>query len=481
MILLCFCAIPILLVQNSSTQVYTSSAIAQSEDFLSSQDAAEATSQLLLSLDSYVRNLIYNSVRLCALIISSVAVGVYALWVFLDRSWQNTWDYTLIATGLLCLCFTVYLSTGLPFAPDFGNFSFSMTSLFQGATLAAFFLLISLHLTQGRIMMSAISLCMLLSILLDILYPLFHHTAPVLINQLPQYTALLGFLLALSFSILNWRTSSGFLVCFTPLSVFWLLLYLLYTLIAPGISLTALLIQGELHSFLEPLIHILVASSIVAKGIVLIQSELVRNRSRRLMEQQLALTSASYDHLKKENTKTLVLRHDMLKHFYLLRQTTTDPDTVAYLDELIGETEQVRPTIVSGNPSIDIILNAKLTVLGDQGIPLHLVRTSAPQRFPLSEREICSVFMNIMDNALEALSRYSGDTPYLKLDFSVNHNFFVFLCENATPSAPPEPRQGHGLGLTIIQNIVEKHGGTLVITHAEEVFSLRLAIPLDAD
>ena len=50
-----------------------------------------------------------------------------------------------------------------------------------------------------------------------------------------------------------------------------------------------------------------------------------------------------------------------MKHFLLLRQTTTDEKTAAYLDELIGENEKIRPVVQSGNEMMNLILNSKLS------------------------------------------------------------------------------------------------------------------------
>ena len=44
--------------------------------------------------------------------------------------------------------------------------------------------------------------------------------------------------------------------------------------------------------------------------------------------------------MRRQNEQVMMLRHDMLKHFRLLRQTTSDKKTAEYLDELVGENEK---------------------------------------------------------------------------------------------------------------------------------------------
>ncbi len=78
---------------------------------------------------------------------------------------------------------------------------------------------------------------------------------------------------------------------------------------------------------------------------------------------------------------------------------------VDYLDDLIGQNEKVPSVIQSGNEMLDIILNSKLSAAADAGVEVRLTRTHAPRQLPLTDTELCSLIMNIMnimDNAMEA-------------------------------------------------------------------------------
>ena len=76
-----------------------------------------------------------------------------------------------------------------------------------------------------------------------------------------------------------------------------------------------------------------------------------------------------------------------------------------YLDDLIGQNEKVPSVVQSGNEMLDIILNSKLSAAADAGVEVRLTRTHAPRQLPLTDTELCSLIMNIMnimDNAMEA-------------------------------------------------------------------------------
>ena len=180
-----------------------------------------------------------------------------------------------------------------------------------------------------------------------------------------------------------------------------------------------------------------------------------------------------------------MLRHDMAKHLSLLRQMTGEPEVAAYLDELIGQNEKIRPVIQSGNEMLDIILNGKLSAAADAGINVEIVRMQAPEKLPLSDAELCSLLVNIMDNAVAAASAAGVEQPYIRLDAHLKSGFFVFSCKN---SAAREWMQGkkeqetgptHGLGLKIIRQISERYGDLMETERGTDDYKVMLAIPLD--
>ena len=63
----------------------------------------------------------------------------------------------------------------------------------------------------------------------------------------------------------------------------------------------------------------------------------------RLLAQRGELAKSSYEVLRRQHEQVMMLRHDTMKHFQVLRQTISDEKAAAYLDELIGENEKIRP------------------------------------------------------------------------------------------------------------------------------------------
>ena len=176
----------------------------------------------------------------------------------------------------------------------------------------------------------------------------------------------------------------------------------------------------------------------------------------------------------------MMLRHDMMKHFRLLRQTTSDEKTAEYLDELMGENEKIHPVVQSGNEILDIILNGKLSAAADAGITVELARTQAPDKLPLTDAELCSLIMNLLDNAIEAASATGVKRRYIKLDMHIRNSFFVFTCENGTTLewVSKETTPGRGLGLKVVRQIVERYGNLLKTEYGDDYYKVAVLLPL---
>ena len=216
-----------------------------------------------------------------------------------------------------------------------------------------------------------------------------------------------------------------------------------------------------------------------------VHREIVRRTESRLLSERQELAQASYETMRQQHEQVMILRHDMAKHLSLLRQMTGETAVAGYLDELIGQNEKIRPVVQSGNQILDIILNGKLAAAADAEIKVEIVRMQAPEKLPLSDAELCSLLVNIMDNAVAAASAPGVEQPYIRLDAHLKSGFFVFSCENSATwewiqradGQETEPKQG--LGLKIIRQISQRYGDLMETERGSDFYKVVLAIPLD--
>ena len=128
---------------------------------------------------------------------------------------------------------------------------------------------------------------------------------------------------------------------------------------------------------------------------------------------------------------------------------------------------------------LDILLNGKLSQAISAGVRVELLRCHAPESLPLSDAELCSAVVNLMDNAFTAAAAPDVKVPYIRLDMHVKNNFFIFRLENSMGQVPKKsPAPGHGLGLRIVRRILEGHGDMIEVEQIGDKCKVTFAVPL---
>lgn len=314
-----------------------------------------------------------------------------------------------------------------------------------------------------------------------------------LVGFFPQQVGFFALVLALSAGVVEWRRGNRFFRLFLPLSLGCLLGYL-------GIMLVYHIYLDDLAQAFARLRYMVwpdfvlwkleatvLPAAFVAMCVSLVEQEMRLRLELSLLEERNEMAEASYKNLQSQSEQVMMLRHDMTKHMTLLRSMIGDksPQAVDYLDELIGQEKAIRSVVRSGNDVLDTILNGKLGPAVDLGIRVEVVRSQAPGHLPLSDAELCSLVMNIIDNAVAAAGAPGVEEPYIRLDMHIKNGFFVFACENAALKTTQEkdntkktvPR--HGLGLKIIRQVAGRWGNLLKTEWGEHSYKVTIAIPLN--
>lgn len=237
-------------------------------------------------------------------------------------------------------------------------------------------------------------------------------------------------------------------------------------------------------------------SGVISIIIELVEKETARRTENAVLTARNRLAMESYENLCRQSEEIMMIRHDTMKHYTVLHtMAKQNPEQLTeYLEELIEKMNEIRPVVQSGNQMLDIIINSKLNIAAEKDISVEIVRSQAPEKLPLTHTQVCSLFTNILDNAIAAASLSNAEKPYIKLDFHCKNNNFVFLCENSMDqrkcnfdSQPDNskaqqqkiPMKNHGYGLKIIRRIMKNFDDMIDIETDKNVFKLSIIIPLD--
>lgn len=194
-----------------------------------------------------------------------------------------------------------------------------------------------------------------------------------------------------------------------------------------------------------------------------------------------------YDEIDRRYNESRKIRHDINNHLLALRFMIEKGD-VKGASKYIGEvSEQLDMSIMpvkTGSDVLDALLYQKTVQAKEKGIELSVQMECPPGKNNISDYDLCGIFGNIIDNALEA-SR-NVEKPSIKLFVGSQHNMLFISCENAYLGelrkkgnvfhTTKESSHIHGIGLKRVKELAEKNGGDISINSENNRFIIEILL-----
>lgn len=227
-------------------------------------------------------------------------------------------------------------------------------------------------------------------------------------------------------------------------------------------------------------------------AVVLMMSVLVFNMNRQYeVEKELAKLKSEQAELLERDYATLnhayainaKLFHDFHNHIGALRQLLLHEkykEAVQYLDELQEPVQEMTDTVLTGDETVDYLINSKAAIATSQGIQLQ-TQVEFPRHTNIRSADLCTILGNLLDNALEAALQVSEpEQRFIQLTIRRINQMLVIKVENSF-SAPPIKGNGllkttkeesglHGWGLKSAQTAAEKYDGMVQTTYTGNIF-----------
>ena len=200
--------------------------------------------------------------------------------------------------------------------------------------------------------------------------------------------------------------------------------------------------------------------------------------------------SKNYEMLEQRINEMHKISHDLKNHYsmlYHLYAGGRQEEALSYLQNLCNDYVRTLPFCNTGNVVVDSIINDKLSAAQALHADIQQM-VKLPPSLPFSDRDLCSILVNVLDNALDALALQEHGTLELSI-FYEDQQLFI-MCKNSKVGETIE-RDGrflttksskmiHGYGISIIQSTVEKHEGTMHIEYDDTSFEIYISLPLDS-
>ncbi len=224
--------------------------------------------------------------------------------------------------------------------------------------------------------------------------------------------------------------------------------------------------------------------------LVLINRLLFFQRQReelRLANQRIRDQYEQFERQRQADEALRLLRHDMNNHLNTISGLLDRQGAAqGYVQGLLEETAAALEEVDTGNPTLNVILGQKQALAERKGVDLRAYVNWKQGQF-ISPEDICTLFGNCIDNALEAVERDGPEDRTVIVRGGVIANCLVVKFENHyqreprfQEGLPVTSKTGgeHGLGLRSVRRVLERYGGVLNVDADESLFTVTWMIPL---
>lgn len=209
-------------------------------------------------------------------------------------------------------------------------------------------------------------------------------------------------------------------------------------------------------------------------------------QERKALLQLHVLEREQYE-LSRENIELINLKCHDLRHrieVWERQGGRADPAELEQMKRMIGIYDSA---VKTGNETLDTILTERSLYCEKHGIRLSCMADGKKLSF-LTEGDVCALFGNALENAIEAVSRLERpedrNISFLvrerrgMLVITVDNPFSGELTfEGGLPKTTKEDSGYHGYGLKSIRMVAEKYGGEATVT-VDEIFHLGILLPV---
>lgn len=209
---------------------------------------------------------------------------------------------------------------------------------------------------------------------------------------------------------------------------------------------------------------------------------------------QYQAQAAVYQMLEEQYSQAERLRHDLKNHVLALRGLWEEQDWGKlgdYLKRMEGSAQLGTNEEATGNRAVDALLYQKRKTAEKKGIDWEC-DVRIPERCHVNEFDLCILFGNILDNAVEACERLQRETVgqevqlFIRVQAQAVKKCFLLEVKNSM-SADEKPidktterenGQGRGIGLLNVGDVVRGYDGVMSTEMRDGVFDLSLLLPL---
>ena len=178
-------------------------------------------------------------------------------------------------------------------------------------------------------------------------------------------------------------------------------------------------------------------------------------------------------------------RHDIAKHIRVMDALCSSNEIQGlkeYIKDIDAKYVDAAVQVDTGNFVADYFINQTVSELKKQGDIKFEIIGRFPEKIVVSNSDLCILFGNAMENALEALKKVEGDRKLTVVIRNIHNHLFISI---ANSTAAPETidlkttkrdKGYHGYGVGNMIKVVESYGGNIIFEVEDNIFNADIYI-----
>ncbi|MCR5327767.1 MAG: GHKL domain-containing protein [Saccharofermentans sp.] len=275
------------------------------------------------------------------------------------------------------------------------------------------------------------------------------------------------------------------------LFVIWTVLFIIIPFFPSVIPSSDITIDYRYH-----MMSIMFAFGIFILGLAVPVIMIIATAERSLKEKnksQEAYLAAELEYIgqyKKTQVETKAFRHDIKNNLamtqMMLESGHTD-EAREHISDMLGRVSALSPKYVTGDEMLDLIISMKADKMDEMNIKFTLDGVT-DGGLNIKPMDMCSVFANALDNAIEAASKC--EDPFVTFNIKRTDKFFVIKITNSAAKkidagkllatsgyTSKSDKDHHGFGLMNVRRTVEDYDGILKAESEDKSFTLSIMLP----
>jgi len=331
----------------------------------------------------------------------------------------------------------------------------------------------------------AIALIYSISLSSHILKSLVYHliTSEITIFDFTRTPSMYGSLIGAGISILSliafimvWKRSIGSI--YPEIPNIWAFIFILGGQLTFSMSQYLIILTHGIAFDIWAVVGVI----IMLIGNLAILQILLTNSKKKETEEQLTelqhmreLEQLHYSGIETRRQELIKIRHDFNNQLTTIHQLFAT-DKKGHAEKLLNEMEQ---SIADTSEYIfcqNAIVNAVLTEKQKECIAANITleaEITLYENCGITPTHLCSIFTNLLDNAIRACKSLAKDQRKIELRTAVKGDYLYIKCVNPLPTNPEKARKRKGYGKLILSDIARHYSGNFT---AEKIDDIHVAM-----